>query len=62
MYDKANKIFLHHYISSSLFKTWQRYKIYLSEKIPLWIIPMKILKQQIEYRYEERWKYKDLIY
>lgn len=59
--DKNDKIFNCHLIRRVLFKVWSKYQNYYGRKKPLWIVPLEVLKQNVDYSEDMKLRYEDLL-
>lgn len=48
-------------IRNSLHSIWQKYKKYIGDQRPQWLVPMEIIKLHAEYNIEEKLTYRDLV-
>lgn len=60
--NKKDKSFKHHFIRNALYTIWQKYKKYMGDQRPMWLVSMEVMKLHTEYRTEEKLTYKDLTY
>lgn len=60
--NKIDRFLNHHVIRKALFLIWLRYKSIYEEKRPMWVVPLEVVKQQVNYREELRLQYKDVTY
>lgn len=58
---KVDNIFLCHIIRKSLFMVWNKYKYCYEDKKPMWIVPLEVIKQKVEYKENMKLRYEDLI-
>lgn len=59
---KHDKFFKNHLIRKALLQIWQKYKTVYGKKKPMWVIPLEIVKQKIDYGERLKMKYGDLTY
>lgn len=59
---KSDKYIKDHVIRKVLILIWQRYKYIHGEKIPMWKVPLEVVKQKIDYGKHMRRNYGELIY
>lgn len=58
---KVDNIFSHHYIRQSLLNVWLKYRRYLPDQIPPWVVPCEVLKTAINEPGEGWLTYGDLL-
>lgn len=59
--NKVDGLFSHHYVRQSLLKVWQKYKRYLLEETPPWIIPSEVLMTIVTTKQEGWLTYGELL-
>lgn len=59
---KNDNLFKHYILRHTLYAIWQKYKRYIGDQRPKWLVPMEIISSRTERRLEQKLTYKDLTY